>query len=174
MALPSAYPKLGKFLFPSDCRPSLVGDEFTDVSAELFIALDRGTGPGRLGYFSDLAYEVIDARYLLNRLTGEQLDGVRHAIDVDVREAMSAPDMLGVVVLNRNSEDAGQYGITDWSKAKVELTSLGRYAIRRVKDMAHQATRCYGSRSRSWKLATRPCGGRSSSRRATPSTGSTG
>ena len=97
MALPSAYPKLGRFLFPSDWRPSLVGDEFTDVSAELFIALLRGTGPGRLGYFSDLAYEVIDARYLLYRLTGEQLDSVRHAIDVDVREAMSALDMLGVV-----------------------------------------------------------------------------
>lgn len=118
MALPSAYPKLGKFLFPSDWRPSLVGDEFTDVSAELFIALLRGTGPGRLGCFSDLAYEVIDARYLLYRLTGEQLDGVRHAIDVDVREAMSALDMLGVVVLNRNSEDAGHYGITDWSQSQ--------------------------------------------------------
>jgi hypothetical protein len=118
MALPSAYPKLGKFLFPSDWRPSLVGDEFTDVSAELFIALLRGTGPGRLGYFSDLAYEVIDARYLLYRLTGERLDSVRHAIDMDVREAMSALDMLGVVVLHRNSEDAGQYGITDWSQSQ--------------------------------------------------------
>ena len=67
MALPSAYPKLGKFLFPSDWRPSFVGDEFTDVSAELFIALLRGTDPGRLGYFSDVAYEVTDARHLLYR-----------------------------------------------------------------------------------------------------------
>jgi len=96
MALPSAYPKLGKFLFPSDWRPSLVGDEFTDVSAELFIALLRGAGPGRLGYFSDLAYEVIDARYLRYRLTGEQLDGGRYAIDVDVRpESTSrAPEVI--------------------------------------------------------------------------------
>ena len=79
---------------------------------------------------------MIDARYLLYRLTGEQLDRVRHTIEVDVREAMSALHMLGVVVLNRNSEDAGQHGITDWSKATVELTGLGRYAIRRVKGMA--------------------------------------
>ena len=160
MALPSAYPKLGKFLVPSDWRPSLVGDEFTDVSAELLIALLRGAGPGRLGYFSDLAYEVIDARYLLYRLTGEQLDGVRYAIDVDVKEAMSALDMLGVVVLNRNSEDARPVWITDWSKAKVELTSLGRYAIRRVKDMAQPGDPVLRIGSRSWKLATCPCGGR--------------
>jgi hypothetical protein len=136
MALLSAYPKLGKFLFPGDWRPSLVGDEFTDVSAELFIALLRGTGPRPLGYFSNLAYEVIDARYLLCRLTAEQLDGVRQAIKVDIAEAMSALDMLGVVVLNRNSDDADQSGIADWSKATVELTGLGRYAIRRVKGMA--------------------------------------
>jgi hypothetical protein len=136
MALLNAYPKLGKFLFPSDWRQSFVGDEFTDVSAELSIALLRGTGPRPLGYFSNLAYEVIDTRYLLYRLTGEQLDRVRHTIEVDVREAMSALHMLGVVVLNRNSEDAGQYGITDWSKATVEVTGLGRYAIRRVKGMA--------------------------------------
>jgi len=100
------------------------------------MALLRGTGPGPLGYFSNLAYEVIDARYLLCQLTAEQLDGVRQAIKVDVAEAMSALDMLGVVVLNRNCDDAGQYGIADWSKATVELTDLGRYAIRRVKGMA--------------------------------------
>jgi len=99
------------------------------------MALLRGTGPGPLGYFSNLAYEVIDARYLLCQLTAEQLDGVRQAIKVDVAEAMSALDMLGVV-LNRNCDDAGQYGIADWSKATVELTGLGRYAIRRVKGMA--------------------------------------
>jgi hypothetical protein len=136
LALLTAYPKLGKFLFPAGWRQSVVGDEFSDVSGGLLSALLRGSSPRSLGYFSDLAYELISPRYVLDQFTSEQLDRVRHMIEVDVRVGLSALDRLGVVVLRRNSEDDDQYGVADWSKATVEVTGLGRYAIRRIRGMA--------------------------------------
>ena len=124
LALLEAYPRLGKSLFPRNTwRQSLVGDEFTDISQELTAALLRGHGPGPLDELNDIAYDVIEARYMLGGLTKLQHDSLRRMIAVDVTIAMAALHVLGVVVLDR---EAGS----------VMLTDLGRYAVRRVRGMA--------------------------------------
>ncbi|MGD0607196.1 MAG: plasmid pRiA4b ORF-3 family protein [Streptosporangiaceae bacterium] len=124
LALLAAYPRLGKPLFPRNTwRQSLVGDEFTDISQELTTALLRSAGPCPLGELSDIAYQVIEARYMLTGLTALQHDSLRRIIAVDVTVAMAALHVLGVVVLDREADSA-------------ELTDLGRYAIRRVRGMA--------------------------------------
>jgi hypothetical protein len=124
VALLKAYPRLGKPLFPRNIwRQSLVGDEFTDISQELTAALLRGRGPGPLDELNEIAYDVIEARYMLGGLTELQYDSLRRMIAVDVTIAMAALHVLGVVVLDR---EAGS----------VILTDLGRYAVRRVRGMA--------------------------------------
>jgi Plasmid pRiA4b ORF-3-like protein len=124
LALLEAYPRLGKSLFPQNTwRQSLVGDEFTDISQELTAALLRSHGPGPLDELNDIAYDVIEARYMLGGLTKLQHDSLRRIIAVDVTIAMAALHVLGVVVLDR---EAGS----------VMLTDLGRYAVRRVRGMA--------------------------------------
>ena len=124
LALLEAYPQLGKSLFPRNTwRQSLVGDEFTDISQELTAALLRSHGPGPLDELNDIAYDVIEARYMLGGLTKLQHDSLRRMIAVDVTIAMAALHVLGVVVIDR---EAGS----------VMLTDLGRYAVRRVRGMA--------------------------------------
>jgi hypothetical protein len=124
LALLEAYPRLGKPLFPRNTwRQSLVGDEFTDISQELITRLLHGVGPCPLDDLNDIAYDVIEARYMLAGLTALQHDSLRRTIAADVTIAMAALHVLGVVVLDREAGSA-------------ELTDLGRYAIRRVRGMA--------------------------------------
>jgi Plasmid pRiA4b ORF-3-like protein len=130
LAMLRAYPKLGKSLFPrSTWRQSIVGDEFGDISEELLTALLASPGPCALTTLSDTAYAMIAARYVLSRLAEQQHDFLRRTIAVDIRIAMSALHVLGIVVL-----DSG----TDHEEAddSAELTALGRYAIRRLRGMA--------------------------------------
>jgi Plasmid pRiA4b ORF-3-like protein len=130
LAMLAAYPKLGRSLFSgSTWRQSIVGDEFTDISAELLTALLASPGPCALTTLSDTAYDMIAARYVLGSLTEQQHDFLRRTVAVDIRIAMSALHVLGIVVL-----DSG----TDHDKAddSAELTDLGRYAVRRLRGMA--------------------------------------
>lgn len=130
LAMLAAYPKLGKSLFPRNTwRDSLVGDEFTDVSQELLTALLTSRGRVPLESLSDTAYQVIEDRYVLDDLTGQQHDSLRRMVAVDVAIAMSALHVLGVVVLDRDADH-------DPAGAGAELTGLGRYAIRRLRGMA--------------------------------------
>ena len=130
LAMLAAYPKLGKSLFPrSTWRQSIVGDEFTDISGELLTALLVSPGPCALATLSDAAYDMIAARYALRRLTEQQHDFLRRTVAVDIRIAMSALHLLGIVVL----DDGPDHEKADDS---AELTALGRYAIRRVRGMA--------------------------------------
>jgi hypothetical protein len=115
----------------------------------------RSHGPGPLDELNDIAYDVIEARYMLGGLTKLQHDSLRRMIAVDVTIAMAALHVLGVVVLDR---EAGS----------VMLTDLGRYAVRRVRGMAQPgdpSRRCSpptprysscGSRSPAW--TARRCG----------------
>lgn len=136
LELLKAYSKLGKSLFPrSHWRQSLVGDEFTDISAELLTALLRSTGPRPLAELSDVADDMIEARYMLTGLTPRQREHLRGVNEVDVRIAMSALHVLGVAVLDRNSDQVNESGNPDWSEGTAELTDLGRFAIRRVRGM---------------------------------------
>jgi Plasmid pRiA4b ORF-3-like protein len=124
LALLEAYPRLGKPLFPRNTwRQSLVGDEFADISQELITRLLRGVAPCPLDDLNDIAYDVIEARYMLTGLTALQHDSLRRTIAADVTIAMAALHVLGVVVLDREGGFA-------------ELTDLGRYAVRRVRGMA--------------------------------------
>jgi hypothetical protein len=130
LAMLAAYPKLGKSLFPrSTWRQSIVGDEFTDIGEGLLTALLRSSGPCALTTLNDTASEMIAARYMLGRLTEQQHDFLRRTVAVDIRIAMAALHVLGVVVL-----DTG----TDHEKAddSAELTALGRYAIRHLRGVA--------------------------------------
>jgi pRiA4b ORF-3-like protein len=125
LRLLETYPKLGKSLFPrGHWRQSIVGDEFTDISAELLTALLRSPGPCTLADLSDLAYDMIDARYTFSGITKMQHDHLRGTIEADVRFAMSALHVLGIVVLSRNSDEVNEYGGADWSKGTAELTNL--------------------------------------------------
>jgi Plasmid pRiA4b ORF-3-like protein len=124
LALLEAYPRLGQPMFPRNTwRQSLVGDEFTDISQELTAALLRSHGPCPLDELNDVAYDVIEARYMLGGLTALQYDSLRRMIAADVTIAMAALHVLGIVVLDREADTAG-------------LTDLGRYAVRRVRGMA--------------------------------------
>jgi Plasmid pRiA4b ORF-3-like protein len=130
LAMLAAYQKLGKTLFPRNTwRSSLVGDEFADVSRELLTALLASPGACPLAKLNDIANDMIEARYVLSELTRQQHDSLRRMIAVDVTIAMSALDVLGIVVLDR---DAG----SDLEEGSAELTDLGRYATRRLRGMA--------------------------------------
>ena len=126
-AMLAAYSKLGKTLFPRGTwRQSTVGDEFTDISEELLTALLASTAPCPLTTLSDTVYDMIAARYTLGRLTEQQHDFLRRTIVVDIRIAMSALHILGIVTLDT---------ATDHEEAddSAELTALGRYAIRKLR-----------------------------------------
>jgi hypothetical protein len=111
LALLEAYLRLGKSMFPRNTwRQSLVGDEFTDISQELTSALLRSAGPRSLDELSGIAYDVIEARYMLGGLTALQHDSLRRMIAADVTTAMAALHVLGVVVLDR---EAGTAVLTD-------------------------------------------------------------
>jgi hypothetical protein len=130
LAMLVAYPKLGKSLFPRNTwRQSIVGDEFADIGERLLTALLTSTGPCPLATLSATAYDMIAARYMLGRLTEQQHDSLRRTIAVDIRIAMSALHVLGVVVLDVGTDQ-------DRADAGAELTDLGRYAIRRLRGMA--------------------------------------
>jgi len=133
LAMLAAYPKLGKSLFPRNTwRSSLVGDEFPDVAPELLTALLTRRGPSALTALSETAYGVIADRYMLGELTDLQHDSLRRTVAVDVAIAMSALDVLGVVVLSRDRD----HERSDDRDDSAELTALGRYAIRRLRGMA--------------------------------------
>jgi hypothetical protein len=111
LALLEAYPRLGKSMFPRNTwRQSLVGDEFTDISQELTSALLRSAGPRSLDELSGIAYDVIEARYMLGGLTALRHDSLRRMIAADVTTAMAALHVLGVVVVDR---EAGTAVLTD-------------------------------------------------------------
>jgi hypothetical protein len=111
LALLEAYLRLGKSMFPRNTwRQSLVGDEFTDISQELTSALLRRARPRSLDELRGIAYDVIEARYMLGGLTALQHDSLRRMIAADVTTAMAALHVLGVVVLDR---EAGTAVLTD-------------------------------------------------------------
>jgi hypothetical protein len=137
LKLLETYPKLGKPLFPrGHWRQSIVGDEFTDISAALLTALLRSPRPRTLTDLGGLAYDMINARYTFPGITATQHDHLLGIIEADVRIAMSALHVLGIAVLSRNSDEVNEYGGADWSRGTAELTDLGRYAIRRLRGMA--------------------------------------
>ena len=124
LALLDAYPRLGKPLFPrSAWRQSLVGDEFTVVGPELLTALLASQGPCPMGDLKEVAFDLVAARYLLDRLDQQQMEMLRRTIDVDVTIAIAALGILAIVVVDQASDT-------------VELTDLGRFAIRRLRGMA--------------------------------------
>jgi len=123
LALFEAYPKLGKPLFPRGTyRQSLVGDEFGDI-AEAFVRTmlaDQDACPVSL--LRETASDMIAKRYLLSRLTEQQLGILQGTIDTDTAIAMAALEILGVAVVDRE-QDA------------VRLTPLGRFVIGRSRGM---------------------------------------
>lgn len=130
VAMLAAFPRLGKSLFPRGAwRPSIVGDEFADVSQAMLTALLTNAGPCALASLSDVAYDMIAARYELGRLTDQQHDFLRRTIAVDIKIAMSALQVLGIVVLDPGADP-------ERADAGAELTALGRYAIRRLRHLA--------------------------------------
>lgn len=124
LALLDAYPRLGKPLFPrSTWRQSVVGDEFTVVGPELLTALLASQGPCPMGDLKEVAFDLVAARYFLDRLNQQQTEMLRRTIDVDVTIAIAALSILAIVVVDQASDTA-------------ELTDLGRFAIRRLRGMA--------------------------------------
>ncbi len=124
LALLDAYPRLGKSLFPRNTwRQSLVGDEFTAIGPELLTTLLVSHGPCPTDHLKEAAFDLIAARYLLDRLNQQQMDMLRRTIDVDVTIAIAALGILGVVIVDQDSDTA-------------ELTALGRFALRRQRGMA--------------------------------------
>lgn len=124
LALLDAYPRLGKSLFPRNTwRQSLVGDEFTVIGPELLTTLLVSHGPCPTDHLKEAAFNLIAARYLLDRLNQQQMDMLRRTIDVDVTIAIAALGILGVVIVDQDSDTA-------------ELTALGRFALRRQRGMA--------------------------------------
>jgi hypothetical protein len=130
LAMLTAYPKLGKTLFPRNTwRNSLVGDEFADVGHELLTALLANPGACRLATLSGIANDMIEARYVLSELTRQQHDSLERMVAVDVAIAMSALHVLGIVVLEPSAD-------RNPDEDSARLTDLGRYAIRRLRGMA--------------------------------------
>jgi hypothetical protein len=124
LALLDAYPRLGKSLFPRNTwRQSLVGDEFTFLGPQLLTALLVSQRPCPMGDLKEAAFDLVAARYLLDRLSEQQMDMLRRTIDVDVTIAIAALGVLGAAVVDQASDTA-------------ELTALGRLAIRRLRGMA--------------------------------------
>jgi len=124
LALLDAYPRLGKPLFPRNTwRQSLVGDEFAVIGPELLTTLLVNQGPCPMGDLEQVAFEAITVRYWLDQLTPQQMETLNRTIGADVAIAIAALGVLGVVVVDQDSDTA-------------ELTVLGRFAIRRLRGMA--------------------------------------
>jgi Plasmid pRiA4b ORF-3-like protein len=124
LALLDAYPRLGKPLFPRNTwRQSLVGDEFAVIGPELLTTLLVNQGPCPMDDLEQVAFEAITVRYWLDQLTPQQMETLHRTIGVDVAIAIAALGVLGVVVVDQDSDTA-------------ELTVLGRFAIRRLRGMA--------------------------------------
>jgi Plasmid pRiA4b ORF-3-like protein len=124
LALLDAYPRLGKSLFPRNTwRQSLVGDEFAVIGPELLTTLLVNRDPCPMDDLKQVAFDEIAASYLLDRLSPQQMETLRRTIDVDVTIAIAALGILGVVVVDQDSDMA-------------EFTALGRSAIRRQRGMA--------------------------------------
>ena len=124
LAMLAAYPRLGRSLFPRNTwRPSVVGDEFTDVGPELLTRLLASQGPCPVDDLKDAAFEMIAVRYMFGGLSEQQMDMLRRTIAADVTIAMAALGVLGVAALDRAGGTA-------------ELTDLGRAAIQRHRGMA--------------------------------------
>jgi hypothetical protein len=124
LALLDAYPRLGKSMFPRNTwRQSLVGDEFTFIGPELLTRLLVSQGPCPMDDLKEAAFDLVAARYLLDRLSEQQMHFLRGTINMDVTIAMAALGILAVAVVDRASDTA-------------ELTALGRFALRRLRGMA--------------------------------------
>lgn len=124
LALLEAYPRLGKSLFPRNTwRPSLVGDEFTVVGPGLLTTLLVSRGPCPMDTLKEVARATIAARYMLGRLSEQQMDMLHRTIDTDVTIAVAALGVLGAVLVDQAGDTA-------------ELTELGRFAVRRLRGMA--------------------------------------
>jgi hypothetical protein len=123
LAMLAAYPRLGRSLFPRNTwRQSVVGDEFASIGPELLTALLR-PGPCSMADLEKVAFDMIAVRYMLARLSEQQMNMLRKTIDVDVTIAIAALGILGVAAVDRAGETA-------------ELTDLGRSVIRRLRGMA--------------------------------------
>ncbi len=121
VALLEVYPKLGKPLFPRGYyRQSLIGDQFTDVSAALVSTLFGHDGPCPRDLLQAVADQMIAARYVLDGVDGLQLDMLWRRNHTDVTIAVEALAALGVAMID---DEAGT----------VELTPLGRFAIGRLR-----------------------------------------
>ena len=124
LAMLAAYPRLGRSLFPRNAwRQSVVGDEFTDIGPGLLTALLASQGPCAVDKLEQVALDVIEARYMLTRLSEQQMVTLRRTIDVDVTIAIAALGILGVADVDRAADTA-------------ELTDLGRSALRRLRGLA--------------------------------------
>jgi Plasmid pRiA4b ORF-3-like protein len=123
LALLDAFPWLGEPLFGNNWRPSLVGEEFPGISQRLLVRLLSGAGPIALDDLTEIARRTIEARYVLDDLPASQHDMLQDGIVADVMTTVTALQGLGVAVLDREADT-------------VELTELGRFAIRRVRRMA--------------------------------------
>ncbi|MGH3257522.1 MAG: plasmid pRiA4b ORF-3 family protein, partial [Streptosporangiaceae bacterium] len=124
LAMLEAYPRLGKSLFPRNTwRQSAVGDEFAFIGPELLTTLLASQGRCPVGDLKEVAFDMIAARYMLGRLSEQQMGTLRRTIDADVTIALAALAVLGVVAVDQASGTAG-------------LTDLGRSAIRRLRGMA--------------------------------------
>jgi Plasmid pRiA4b ORF-3-like protein len=124
LALLDAYRRLGKSLFPRNTwRQSLVGDEFTFIGPELLTTLLVSQGPCPMDDLKEVAFDLVAARYLLDRLNQQQMEMLRRTIDTDVTIAIAALGILAVAAVDQASDTA-------------ELTALGRFALRRLRGMA--------------------------------------
>jgi hypothetical protein len=124
LALLDAYRRLGKSLFPRNTwRQSLVGDEFTFIGPELLTTLLVSQGPCPMDDLKEVAFDLVAARYLLDRLNQQQMEMLRGTIDTDVTIAIAALGILAVAAVDQASDTA-------------ELTALGRFALRRLRGMA--------------------------------------
>ena len=162
LAMLAAYPRLGKSLFPRNTwRQSLVGDEFALIGPELLTALLVSQGPCPMDGLKQVAFEQIAVRYMLDRLSQQQLDMLRRTIGVDVTIAVAALGILGVVVVDQAAR-----------RRNSPISAASRSGA--CAAWRSRATRYCRCGSRSATSATRRCGGRCSSRRPTRSAGSTG
>ncbi len=130
LAMLAAYPKLGKSLFSRKHLAELPRRRrIRRRQQALLTALLASPGRCGLTTLSGTAYDMIAARYVLRRLTEQQHDSLRRTIAVDIRIAMSALNVLGMVVLDSGTDQEEADG-------SAELTALGRYAVRRLQGMA--------------------------------------
>ena len=129
LALLDAYPRLGKSLFPRNAwRQSLVGDEFAFIGPEILTRLLTCQDACPLSELHEAVLDMIAAMYTFHGLSELQMEMLRRTIETDVAIAVAALDVIGVAVVDQANDTAG-------------LTDLGRWAIRRLADVARVRTR---------------------------------